>query len=179
MQVAPLNRHRQLTLQSSAFLINAGKGYAERGGKSDQILEFLAHHLFEPAVRMTLCISGLLLCAGVILTATNCFLFALNKAFGTRYSTFLDFWPRKRRQPVQLTRIKVQLGYTASIALQLLVVADVLDTLVKPFHDFSLQELTKLAIIAGIRAVLAYFLLKEVKEAEEELENKEEENVTI
>mmetsp|Transcript_15502 Transcript_15502/g.40839 ORF Transcript_15502/g.40839 Transcript_15502/m.40839 type:complete len:92 (-) Transcript_15502:67-342(-) len=89
------------------------------------------------------------------------------------------FGPGGPRQPVQLTRVKLQLGYTASVALQLLVVADVLDTLLKPSHAFTIEELIKLALIAGIRAVLAYFLNLEVTEAEHELENGDVTNVTV
>ena len=72
-----------------------------------------------------------------------------------------------------------QLGYTVSVALQLLLAADVLDTLVKPSHNFTLVELIKLGLIAAIRSTLAYFLNKEVEECENELENSEECNVTI
>ena len=80
---------------------------------------------------------------------------------------------------MQLTRVKLQLGYTVSVALQLLVAADVLDTLVKPAHSFEIEELIKLGMITGIRTVIAFFLNKEVEDCEHELENDEEGNVTI
>jgi uncharacterized membrane protein len=46
-------------------------------------------------------------------------------------------------------------------------------TLLKPSHAFTIEELVKLALIAGIRAVLAYFLNLEVTEAEHEIKNRD------
>lgn len=120
-----------------------------------------------------------MLTIGACLTVLNMLLFFINKAFNTQFSTVMDFWVPRRQVPVQLTRVKLQLGYTASVALQLLVVADVLDTLVKPSHAFTVNELVKLAMIAGIRTVLALFLNAEVTEAEHELENIDEQNITV
>lgn len=144
---------------------------------SDRLLGLFAHSVFEPGVRLVLIAAGCILCAGVTLTTINTLLFFVNKALGTGFRALLDFWPVPH--PVQLTRVKLQLGYTVSVALQLLVAADVLDTLVKPSHTFSIEELIKLGLIAGIRTVIAYFLNKEVEDCEHELENSEEGNVTI
>lgn len=122
--------------------------------------------------------AGLIVCIGAVLTTINTFLFFINKAFGTSFRTLMDFWPYPNA--VQLTRVKLQLGYTASVSLQLLVVADVLDTLLQPSHSFTVEELVKLAMIAGIRTVLALFLNFEVQQCEHELEmGREEDNVTI
>lgn len=144
---------------------------------SDQLLDKFARYLFEPGVRIVLMAAGCILCLGVLLTVLNTTLFFVNKLFKTRIQTVMDFWPTPG--PVQLTRVKLQLGYTVSVALQLLLAADVLDTLVKPSHSFSIVELLKLGMIASIRTTLAYFLNKEVEECEHELENSEHDNVTI
>ena len=158
-------------------VLTATTALTARGGTSD-LLECLAHRVFEPGVRLTLSAAGIMLCVGVCLTVFNSFLFFVNKLAGSRFSMLMDFWPRDPH-PVQLTRVKLQLGYTASVALQLLVVADVLDTLVKPALAFSPVELCKLGGIVAIRTVLAFFLNAEVREAEEELESDEANNVTI
>ena len=147
------------------------------GGFSDRLLAVFAHFLFEPGVRLVLIAAGCILCAGVTLTTVNTALFFVNRALGTGFRAVLDFWPVPH--PVQLTRVKLQLGYTASVALQLLVAADVLDTLVKPSHNFSIEELIKLGLIVGVRTVIAFFLNKEVEDCEHELEKCEEGNVTI
>lgn len=60
-----------------------------------------------------------------------------------------------------------------------LLATQVLDTLVKPSHAYSIDDLVKLAMIVGIRTVLAYFLNLETTEAEHELESDEGNNVTI
>lgn len=154
--------------------------FTARGKLSDRILDWAAHYIFEPAVRLTLTSAGCILVLGVFLTVANTMLFFFNRATGSRFPTLLDFMPKAlKRRPVQLTRVKLQLGYTTSVGLQLLVVADVLDTLVKPAFSYTLTELAKLAMIAGIRTVLAVFLAAEVREAEEELENQDESNITI
>lgn len=153
------------------------RGHASNVLLSDQLLDKFARYLFEPGVRIVLMAAGCILCLGVLLTVLNTTLFFVNKLFKTRIQTVMDFWPNPG--PVQLTRVKLQLGYTVSVALQLLLAADVLDTLVKPSHSFSIVELLKLGMIASIRTTLAYFLNKEVEECESELENSEQDNVTI
>ena len=163
-------------LRSTLTVFNTFQPSAE-GLFSDKLLGIFAHSVFEPGVRLVLIAAGCILCMGVTLTTVNTLLFFVNKALGTGFRALLDFWPVPH--PVQLTRVKLQLGYTVSVALQLLVAADVLDTLVKPSHTFSIEELIKLGLIAGIRTVIAYFLNKEVEDCEHELENDEEGNVTI
>mmetsp|Transcript_17985 Transcript_17985/g.49935 ORF Transcript_17985/g.49935 Transcript_17985/m.49935 type:complete len:107 (-) Transcript_17985:1165-1485(-) len=52
-----------------------------------------------------------------------------------------------------------------AFSLLLLVAADVLETLLKPGHEYAIQELCyKIAWIGGIRTTLAYFLGKETEE---------------
>ena len=46
----------------------------------------------------------------------------------------------------------------------------VIETLIKPAHAYQMSDLYKLAMIAGVRTVLAYFLGKETEELEHELE---------
>ena len=160
------------TLRSPAPLQSAAavaSHYTVRGGKSDIVLDWFAHHFFEPGVRLTLTAAGLVLCLGVLLTSINTFLFFVNKLTGKKFRMVMDFFPCDGRQPVQLTRVKLQLGYTASVALQMLVIADILDSLVKPAFAFTLIELCKLGSIVGIRTALAFFLNAETREAEEEV----------
>lgn len=71
---------------------------------------------------------------------------------------------------ITIGRIRLQLGSIIMISLTLLVAADVIDTIVKPADEYTLEGLYKLAIIAGIRTGLSYFLGQELKEVEEDLE---------
>ena len=81
--------------------------YTVRGGKSDILLGWFAHHVFEPGVRLTLTAAGLVLCLGVLLTSINTFFFFVNKLTGRKLKMVMDFFPCDGRQPVQLTRVKL------------------------------------------------------------------------
>lgn len=58
--------------------------------------------------------------------------------------------------------VRLRLGRWLSVALELLLAADILRTAIAPNWD----DIGKLAAIAGIRTLLNYFLQKEVREAE-------------
>ncbi|HEX2536248.1 MAG TPA: DUF1622 domain-containing protein [Chitinophagaceae bacterium] len=61
-------------------------------------------------------------------------------------------------------RLRVQFGTGLTLALELLLAADILETAVAPTWD----DIGKLAAIAAIRTVLNYFLEKELKDLERE-----------
>ena len=67
-------------------------------------------------------------------------------------------------QVLTLDHIKLELGRLVSFSLLLLVAADVLETLLKPMHDLSMEDLYKMALVGGIRTTLAFFLGKEMEE---------------
>lgn len=70
---------------------------------------------------------------------------------------------RKIRQKVCLNSIRIELGTSLALALELLLAADIVATAVSA----TWQSLGQLAAIAGIRTFLNFFLEKEVKELEE------------
>jgi uncharacterized membrane protein len=53
--------------------------------------------------------------------------------------------------------------------LELLVAADVIDTLTKPVHLYKLETLYKIGIVVLIRTALSYFLNKEIEELEHKI----------
>jgi uncharacterized membrane protein len=57
--------------------------------------------------------------------------------------------------------------------------ADLLDTLIMPVHKYSIEGLYKVVIIASIRTALAYFLGKEMKEYQEELEKFDGDTIVV
>jgi len=63
------------------------------------------------------------------------------------------------------TRIRLDLGRSLAMSLELLLAADILETIISP----SLQQVAILGGIAIIRTGLNYFLGKEIKEESEEL----------
>ena len=66
-----------------------------------------------------------------------------------------------------------------ALALMVMVAADVLETMVKPASKLDLTCIYKLGLIAVIRTGLAYFLGKEMKEIEEELEHYDDAKFTV
>jgi len=61
------------------------------------------------------------------------------------------------------SRLRVRLGSSLTLALELLLAADILQTAVAPTWD----DIGKLAAIAAIRTVLNYFLEKELRQMED------------
>ncbi len=61
-----------------------------------------------------------------------------------------------------MTRSRVHLGHSLSIALEFLIGADILKTAISP----SWEEIGQLGAIVGIRTVLNFFLSQELKEME-------------
>ena len=49
--------------------------------------------------------------------------------------------------------------------------ADVIDTLTKPAHEYTIESLYKIGLVVVIRTVLSYFLEKEVEGLEARLKN--------
>lgn len=59
-----------------------------------------------------------------------------------------------------LTFIRIQLGTFVTFALQFLVVADILDTMSKPVEALEMGMLFKLALVVGVRELLAFLMSK-------------------
>ena len=72
----------------------------------------------------------------------------------------------RRKQYVSNTWLRVQFGSSLTLALELLLAADILRTAVAPTWD----DIGKLAAIATIRTVLNYFLEKELRQMENRTE---------
>ena len=65
-------------------------------------------------------------------------------------------------------RVRQQLGEITALGLEILVVADILESLTKDVSDFSWNSLGKMAAMAVFRTSLAMALAKEVSEIKEE-----------
>ena len=123
--------------------------------------------------------AGTLLIAACAVASTNLLLFFLNKLVGTEFTTVASFTEGAKKVPVQLTRVRFQLGSSINVALTLMVAADVLETFTQPAAQVPLEGYLKLVIIAFVRTSLAFFLGKEMKECEEELEKFDEVDITV
>jgi uncharacterized membrane protein len=82
----------------------------------------------------------------------------------------------KLKKSVSLDSIKLELGQAITFALELLVAADVIETLTKSAHSYHIETLYKIMAIVVIRTTLAYFLGKEVVELEHKLAKQAKKN---
>jgi len=145
-----------------------------------------ASTFFEMSTGIVNVSSGLLLLLGCVLAIANAFLYMLNRISGSKWPMLAGFdEPRGghpkdfRPPPVQLARVRLQLGSLIMLALTLLVASDVIETIVKPVHAYTFESMYKLSIVAILRTGLSYFLAREVKELEEEIEQYDGKRLTI
>ena len=79
----------------------------------------------------------------------------------------------QRKKEATFGRVRKQLGELTALGLEILVVADVMESLTQTAESFSWNSLGKMAAIAVFRTGLAIALGQEVKEIEEKLEEEE------
>ena len=128
---------------------------------------FSLHFFFESAASYINAAGGLILVFAVVAAFTNTIHLFMCQSFG-KY----DSKPLLGHGTLSLNQIRLNLGTTIIFSLELLVAADVIDTLTKPAADYNIECLYKLALVVAIRSTLAYFLGLEVDELENKLENK-------
>ena len=122
-----------------------------------------------PAAQVVNYASGMLLLFACLVAIVNTVVFVLNGCFRTSLNSPFDFIKVPNGKP-SLTSIRFSLCSMILTSLNFLVAVDVIETLIKPASTYKLLDLYKLAIVAGVRTLLAYFLGKETLELEEELE---------
>jgi uncharacterized membrane protein len=93
---------------------------------------------------------------------------ALIIAFGALKAiwTYFRHAVTSKGDPHQSCRCRIQLGHSLSLALEFLVGADILKTAIAP----SWSEIGQLAAIIGIRTILNFFLMWELRQSEKESE---------
>jgi uncharacterized membrane protein len=124
-----------------------------RGGLTgNSVLQISPHDFFEIAADVINSTGGLLLVLSCLSAIVNTVHLWFNKGRDVK----LLIGDGKS----SLDSIRLSLGEMITFALELLVAADVIDTLTKPAHDFKMESLYKIAIIVIIRTTLSYFLGK-------------------
>jgi len=73
-----------------------------------------------------------------------------------------------------IDNIRLRLGSGITFALELLVAADVIDTLTKPAHLYQMETLQKILLVVVIRTALSYFLNKEIEELQHKVSKEKE-----
>ena len=108
-------------------------------------------------ISMCICLlSVFVLCWGVLLCAIDFF----------RY----QFHDRDSKMGLfKLTRGKNALGIYILLSLEILIAADIIDSIAKP----TWEDIVRLGAIVAIRTVVSYFLNKEIQEGNEMLEREQ------
>ncbi|KAJ8599345.1 hypothetical protein CTAYLR_005353 [Chrysophaeum taylorii] len=139
--------------------------------RSSEFAEFL--------VKMITILGGVVLVFATVLAIINLCLVALNSL--RRKWTLQHFMPFDRdvgAGPATITRLRLQLSQLIALGLEILLIGDIVETLVRSSADYTFDDLFKLAIVASIRTLLSYFLGLETKEilerAKEDGEEKRE-----
>ncbi len=97
-------------------------------------------------------------------------LYASMKAIGDTLILMLQKLTKNQSilgSPRSLNRIRLHLGRLITYSLELLVAADVIETLTKSVDNYKIETLYKIGLVAIIRTALSYFLGIEIKEIEE------------
>lgn len=144
-------------------------------------LEHGIHELTEVSLQGISLFGTVILILGAIFGFVNCIYTFYNIAFEGN-AQMMGRFTFSRRLSVSglkgntatLGRVRLQIGDYTALGLEVLVIADVLETLTKGTTTYTFEELGKLFAVATFRTLLAYFLGKEVDEAryrlDEELE---------
>ena len=103
--------------------------------------------IIEIIVLIISILSIIILCIGVILSIKNLCLILISKS---------SYYNKMMR----LQNIRIELGSYVLLALEILIAADIVDTITHP----TVTEIIELAVIVVIRTVISVFLNKEIQE---------------
>ena len=116
---------------------------------------------------------GLVMVLACGLCFLNIVISGINSIRGSEYPMVFPFsFAKGRVKKATMAQVRMQLGDFTALGLEILVVADVLETLLKDTHEFSYEELGKIAAIALCRTLLAWALSKELEEVESRIKEK-------
>lgn len=103
--------------------------------------------LFEIVIFTINLFSILILCLGVVFCAKNLWIILVAKI------------PKSEKMS-RLQHTKIELGGFVLLGLEILIVADIIETIIRP----TLNDIIRLAAIVAIRTVISLFLNKEIHE---------------
>lgn len=128
---------------------------------------------FEVGLALINYIAGGILLVSCLIALMNVGVLYVNTALGTKKNQFQSAGAMASvgiaPAPPTLQSVRFSLCSMILVALNFLVAVDIIETLIKPAHVYQMEDLFKLALIAGVRTILAYFLAKETEELEHEL----------
>ena len=128
----------------------------------------IVHHMTHFGVKAVSALGTLILLAGVLIAAFNIAVSRINAGFGTKVALIKTGFHFKH-SIASFYFIRKQLGEITALGLEVLVVADVLETLTKEAGSYSWDDLGKLIVISLVRTLLAFMLGRELNEIDEKM----------
>jgi uncharacterized membrane protein len=170
------NLHRVLNVGAMAWQNN-------RATRSSLIL-YMAQHtkdgiatFLHSSTRLITAGGGVVLTVGFALAVINMLVVCFNSITGKELPLLLDmsYSSAKATSKKEATfgRVRLQLGELTALGLEILVVADVMESLCLTPEAFNWSTLGKMASIAVFRTALAVALGREVSEIGEKIEEEE------
>jgi len=137
-------------------------------GIVNKVATSLGHfpELFEKGAEAINAIGGAILLISCLGAIAETLALSINQARGKHASLLFGSGESS------LDVIRLNLGKMLAYSLEVLVAADIIDTLTKPAHAYKLESLYKIGLVVVIRTVLSYFLGKEMEEIEHSLSKK-------
>ncbi|KAG8459178.1 hypothetical protein KFE25_005689 [Diacronema lutheri] len=130
------------------------------------------HEAIELGVFATNATGAALLIAAVALAVLNLVMLLLCTLIGVRGRLFFPLDSRLHGGELSLITVRISLGALVCCALQLLVVADILDTMGHPVERLAFETLGKLLFVVIIREGLAYVTAAELGHLRQEQEQR-------
>ena len=136
-----------------------------------EIIHNYIHDITSTCTLIVACIGSLVLLGGIIISTLNIIIVIYNSIFYKRipFLVGLSYNSVVRQQVATFGRVRKQLGEITALGLEILVVADIMESLCKSVEDFSWNTLGKMAAIAIFRAALAFALGREIHEINEKI----------
>ena len=123
--------------------------------------------IFEVSAELINSVGGVILVGVTLISILHTVQYFLYELIGSEKHQ--KFWIGKGI--CTLDNIRLRLGSGITFALELLVSADVIDTLTKPAHLYKIETLYKIGIVVAIRTALSYFLNKEIEELQHKVKS--------
>ena len=166
------------------FAIFSGAGNVlQRNGKS-LLMMASQHsdkysHIIHESTRLIAFGGACVLTGAYIFSIINVMIVIVNSLFLKKFPMVMELVREGsgltgKKKEATIGRVRMQLGEITALGLEILVVADIMESLTKNVEDFSWNSLGKMAAIAVFRTGLAYALGQEVREIEEKLDEAEE-----
>ena len=172
----PTTNHNHRHPASGSVNHNGNDDSLNTGRLSDigglNILKNLLDQSMNQCCKLVSLIGGLILIVGVLIASINIIFAVFNDVLGTKYYMVMPLGSKRILASFQ--QVRFQLGMITALGLEVLVVADVLETVVKSAEDYTFEIIGKIAAIAMFRTVLAFMLGREVKEIKDEIEEMED-----